>query len=369
MVGAMSSRTAYVVAFALIGAGLSLLVYRYAILGLQWSGPDHVFIAIAIGLAVGGGQLLRKYDYPHLLAPLAAGLVGFGIAFGAAFAIVPTLGHTRLVARALPGFSIELPDGELKTDETSAYASGNLLGTLNGATTIYNVVWAPGASPDADTLKAMAVALVAGLGASTSEQTVVDGIPTIRAETEKGLLETSVELCGVRYVMITTMGASGIEALHRRIVASFNCHPDAAQEQASTMLDFMMAFDMPGWWAASRDGSQVQVTDGKTLVLLQSDINKDLDMTLLLGVMFKPLGIDVDVTPDGDGRASLVMKTKGEEARGIARMVHCAAKTGIVMALAPDDQLARVTAIIDGGHCLRPGEAPQHFTDGPASKL
>src|SRR5512140_3606999 len=305
----MSSRGAYMIASTAWGAALGILLYRFGVLGLTWtSSSNFVFPAVAVTLFITGRTLTRDQDAPSNKLPLiGAGAVGVAAAIGILFLVVPPLAQSRLTTHAFPGFTLDLPSGDIRSEDHS-YATGKLMIAKNGGTSVFAVQWEPGGKLEPDELKMAAAAIAPALGgaAGPSSVTQVAGVDTIQFSSDKGLFELSMIPCGVRHVMIATGGASGTEALHQRILASFACHPDPAQEATSASLPFPLALDLPDWKVLTRDGSQLQLTDNKAVLILQA-VPRDVDMDIIkmIAPMFKAQGMDVETGAIDHGRVPL----------------------------------------------------------------
>src|SRR3954465_13265763 len=112
----MSSRGAYIIASTAWGAAIGILLYRFGVLGLAWSSSSNfMFPAVAAALFFTGRTLTRDEDAPSNKLPLVgAGVVGVGAAMGIAFLAVPPLAQSRLTTHAFPGFTLDLPSGDIK---------------------------------------------------------------------------------------------------------------------------------------------------------------------------------------------------------------------------------------------------------------
>jgi hypothetical protein len=366
----MSSRASYVIASTAWGAAIGILLYRFGVLGLAWtSSSNFLFPAVAVSLSILGRTLIRDQDAPPNKLPLiGAGIVGAGAAIGIAFLVVPPLAQSRLTTHTFPGFTLDLPSGDIRSEDHS-YATGKLMIAKNGATSVFAVQWEPGGKLEPDELK-MAATMIApalGAGAGPSSVTQIAGIDTIRFGSDKGQFELSMIPCGVRHVMIATGGSSGIETLHQRILASFVCHPDPAQEKTSGSLPIPLVLDLPGWKVLTRDGPQLQLTDDKAVLILQA-VSRDIDMDLIkmIAPMFKAQGMDFEAGANDHGRVPLKLSQGSDVSLGFAQMIKCPTASAMVIALAEDQPTVdEVQAKIAAAHCLKPGEKPQEWPDAP----
>jgi hypothetical protein len=246
--------------------------------------------------------------------------------------------------------------------------TGKLMMGKSAATSVFAVQWEPGSKLEPDELK-IAASLLApalGAGAGPSSVTQVAGVDTIRFDSDKGLFELSMIPCGVRHVMIATGGTSGIETLHRRILESFVCRPDPEQEKTSGSIAFPLVLDLPAWKVLTRDGSQLQLTDGKAVLILQA-VSRDikLDLVKMIAPMFKALGMDVEAGAIDHGRVPLKLSQGGEVSLGFAQLIQCPTATALVLAIAEDQPTVdAMQTQIAAGRCMAPGDKPQDWPDG-----
>ncbi len=359
----MSNRAAYALAFACWGAAIGVVIYRVAILGLAGMGDGYGFLGAAVGLAFLGRMAVRNQDRPSIPPLLIAGVAGLGLALAATYVIVPPLGSSRLSTHQFPGFTVDLPSGEIRSEDNS-YQSGKLALAINDAPMVALVQWEPGAdfSDDELTMIATGVGAAAG-GIKPGAVTTVEGVPTVEVSTDKGLFEVSMKKCGARHVAIATGGGDGIAKLHRRIVASFQCHPDAAQETATASVDFPLALDVPGWQQVVHDNQQIQLAKGHALLVLErTTANSDPQSLSVLAPMLKSQGLDVTVGAVVGDRAPMTMKDGDKTLTGFALLKSCSTASGLVFALASDDQsMPMLQQIADSARCLKPGEPAQKF--------
>jgi len=365
----MSSQARYIIASTAWGAALGALLYRFGVVGLAWSSSaSFEFPAVAASLFILGRMLTRGQDAPPGKVPLlGAGVVGVGAAIGIAFVVVPPLAQSRLSVHTFPGFTLALPSGEIRSEDPG-YATGKLMMGKNGATSVIAVQWEPGGKLEPDELKMTASLLATALGAGAGQTSVTQvlGNDTIRFDSDKGLFELSMIPCGVRHVMIATGGTSGIETLHRRILESFACHPDPEQEKTSGSLAFPLVLDLPGWKVLTRDGSQLQLTDGKAVLILQAvSRNIKLDLVKMIAPMFKAQGMAVEAGAIDHGRVPLKLSQGSEVSFGFAQLIECPTATAMVLAIAEDQPAVdAMQTRIAAGRCMAPGDKPQNWPDG-----
>jgi len=307
---------------------------------------------------------VRDKERPSIPPLLVAGVAGVGLGLAGTYVVVPPLGSSRLSTHQFPGFTVDLPSGDIRSEDHS-YPTGKLALAINGATTVALIQWEPGGELSDDELKTIATGIGAAAGGtSPGAITAVDGVPTIEVSTAKGLFEVSMQKCGVRHVAIATGGGDdGVAKLHRRIVASFQCHPDAAKEAGATSLVFPLVLDVPGWHAIASDPEQTQITDGSSSLLLQQAVpDLDHDVVSFIATLAKSKGFDMTLGAVTNGRAPMTLKNGSDAVTGFVQLVSCPTATAVVIAIVPDDKhTPAIEAIIDHGRCLKPGETAQKF--------
>jgi hypothetical protein len=155
----------------------------------------------------------------------------------------------------------------------------------------------------------------------------------------------------------------GVERLHRRIVASLRCRPDAVKE--STVGEFPIAFDVgPGWFLAPNSSHDLQITNGRFVLI--AHISKALGSLsevkpviegFMPGFVFDELVGDewsFHVTQDGESR------------RGWLTRSTCSAEDPVlIMSLAPPGAENEARQLLRRVRCRKPGEAPQKWPELP----
>ena len=370
------------IAASMWGIALGTFAYRYAMLPLEWSSSwRHILTGGAIGLAVGGHALWRQgrdggAKRPAIAVLIALGLAGAAAAFGAAYLAFPTVDRAPIAKRALPGFDLALPSGTTVEDRGD-YSSGKLiLKDVAHARGVVVVQWEPSAPLEPAELKAVAQLLGAALGKANAEARLStlpgpDGKPadTILFGDDDVSFVMSALPCGARLVLIATGGASDTLGLQKRVLASFVCRADPAQD-ANVGLTMPLVFDLPGWYAEVREPDQIQVTDGLTGTLTMrpvSGASANVPLDKLLAVSFEAAGVDVKIgATDGD-RVRLTMTDAGDTVHGWGRIFACPRTSALVLGIALDEAGAdALYQRVKTARCLRDGEPPQQWPDPPA---
>jgi hypothetical protein len=190
---------------------------------------------------------------------------------------------------------------------------------------------------------------------------------TIAFGGEDGSMLMSQLGCGVRQVLVATVGVRMPRRLHERILASFECRPDPAQE-GSAKLTVPLVLDLPGWHLAAREPDLVQITDGATAQLTMRPLPPGLkiDLEMMIEPIFKAAGVQGRVTKRDGDRISITMSDGSDSLDGWVRLVPCPTGTTMVLALAADQAtLDRIYERVGGARCLRPGEKPQEWPAPP----
>ena len=141
----------------------------------------------------------------------------------------------------MPGFDVSLPGGYTK-EYGSAYQKGKLvIFEVGGVEASVRVDWEPGGlSDDAEVALARRTLAVIHRGKQRaleiSTPVTIAGPERTRSWATRAGAATSwtTEItCGARRVALVTLSDHwGVESLHRRVAATFRCHPDEAKERA-----------------------------------------------------------------------------------------------------------------------------------------
>jgi hypothetical protein len=244
---------------ALTGAALALGAYRlWAVDGGAVGHREDAVTLMALACVVLAVQVREQ------LAPDPSWrAIGAGAAGGALFALLlarilaPPFVEQTLHPWSMPGFSIALP-APARADAT-AYGGGYVESASPTAQAV--VMWSPGVLHDVDGLARMAKGALDARGMRTAKTKplalAVEGLPSSTIVASAGATKGVVTAigCGRRIVVVETWSDPdlAVGTLHRRIVRSFRCAPDAAQEQR--LARSPLAIDVPDdWQAAAADG-------------------------------------------------------------------------------------------------------------------
>ena len=287
--------------------------------------------------------------------------------------ISPYVRSTTLVTRQLPGFTLAVPHGRIVKDEID-YGRGMFMISVDGKI-IVGASWTPsdGEPFTPDEMKVMAQIFASGVGkmpqgtATPTKTSGPDGKPLDGLQIGDDMWLTMVP-CGARQIVVTTMAAHAGEKLHRRVVASFVCAPDAAKEATVKQGGSALVLDLPGWFATERTPDRMQISDGNAMVSLQSvpaNIETDVIEKVFAPIM-KSQNIVANFSPPKDGRVAFTMKIDGQNAYGWARVFHCATASEAMMVFAETDAIAQsLWARVGNARCRKPGEAAQAWPDAP----
>jgi hypothetical protein len=368
-------------ASALWGVAFGLVAYRYGVLPFVWaSNMKFIVPGIAAGTFMGGLQLLRQRPrattrrsepYP-IIAMFGLFAAGFALAFGVMYIAFPSLDRASLTKRALPGFSLALPSGE-KTEQV-AYVTGNVtLKRVGDGTGVVIVEWEPGTALSSDELRQM-VPVFAKLitkNAGTTKVIAIRGpdrkpLDTLLFETDHVDLELTSLSCGVRHVLVATAATSGLARLHQRIISSFQCHPDAAQEAQSGELPFPLKLDLPGWHVVSKDSEVTQIAHDSASMILRTlaPTPQTPNLAEFISMTFEQMGAHVTILEKNDDFIKVYLQDKDPTATGWIALVKCPQAFALVLALVQSDAAGtELYARVKVARCLQPGEAPVQFPE------
>lgn len=175
--------------------------------------------------------------------------------------------EARLSRRALPGFSIELPDGTIK-EQRLDYATGKLELRLDAGGGVA-IEWNLGEPLTADELEQIAVTpLKQMLDLEARERREVE-VPTATGPATQFVLvgrATSIEMrltawtCGRRWMSLLVAAPTSTAALDERIRRSFACTPDDAEEQRERRVPIMAGALGPDFGVAE-DGDDMLIVE------------------------------------------------------------------------------------------------------------
>jgi membrane associated rhomboid family serine protease len=287
------------------------------------------------------------------------------------YVLVPPLARVRLSTHELPGFSIDLPAGEI-VEESAEYQVGKLMLKNNtGARSAVAVSWQAGAASRAELeIIAKAVASTLGLSGTRTFTTVPGpggvGVETVAMDSDRTNMRASVLPCGQRFIMLATFSKFGIDDLHRRMLQTIACHPDPRLEETGIGV-VPVKVDLPGWSAIDRTGGQVTLSDGRSILILRSAIvSPTAQLAEVVRAVFDALGAQLVVTATGPDAATLTGTLEGDHVDGWARSVRCPTGGIPLLLAAPDQDTAeRIRALTASARCTAPGEAPSSWPDAP----
>jgi hypothetical protein len=388
----VSGRASLFVASLLWGVSFGLLAYRFVVMPLFWHSPMRIVLpGVAAGLFMGGLQIARtrkkeptagtsgrhrRSEPSPLMAMLGLFALGFAPPFATMWFAFPPLARSPLTKRDLPGFSIALPSGE-KAAEAIAYPAGSvMLKRVGDGSGVVVISWEPGGNLTRDELHAMMpiftkAMAIADHGGDTRLGSVAGPggkpIDTVSFDTDTLDLELSMFACGVRHVMIATAADRDALALHLRIIATFQCTPDPAQEATATSLAFPLALELAGWHLVAHDDEVTQISSDDASLVLRTlpPALKTPDLASFIGPAFEQTGAHVEIVDKrGDDYIKVKLEDHGDSGMGWVALFHCPTGIALVLGLAHDD--ATVTELyekVKASRCLRPGEKPTDFPE------
>jgi hypothetical protein len=275
--------------------------------------------------------------------------------------------------RTLPGFTLALPHGKALRD-TRDYARGAFIVGVEDSRATVGALWdkGNGKAMTPQDLALMAQTFAGGIGplpkgkVTPVEVAGPDGKPLGGIQFGDDMW-FSVAVCGARDIFIMTAAPHDSERLHRRVVQTFTCAPDAKQESALHRDEgSALVLDLPGWRAIAKTADRVQLSDGTAFVMLLDAPNniETAYLPRLLGPLLQSGGLATTFAPPRDGRVDFTMREKNGTSSGWARVFHCGARSEAIMVLAKDDAAAQsLYGRIGNARCRHPGEAAQVWPD------
>ncbi len=369
----MQPRPIHYISAVLVGLGIGVFAYRFAVLGLFWTGSTKwIFPAVGAGLVAAGFKMQSldtQSERPAVATRIALAIVGIGVSMGILYLLVPTLSRVGLERRALPGFSIDAPTDK-PAIEVVDYNTGNVTWKqVGGANAVLSVSWQVGGASKED-LELGMKALSSEIGGSPQYMTLPGPngkqVDTVKVDTNKDVpLYMSTLPCGNRGVIVMTIGVDGIETVQRRMLQSFVCTPDPEKESAEPGI-VRVAIQLPGWYVDEAEHGQLTVTDGKAILILREISSSQTKLQELVVPLLNAFGGNVSAKPAVGDRLPFSGTIEGERVEGWARRIACPTHGVLILAMANtvEDSEAAYVASTNAG-CLRPGEKPPTFPAAP----
>ena len=252
-------------------------------------------------------------------------------------------GAPKLTAHRLPGFSLSLPAGDVVADESSKYTEGVYGVGITGSWAVM-AEWRTGPLGERDR------ALYAEAWHLDFTKPLAFASPKLAAQTYAGTnhgpARVSFLTCGKRYLVIGTIDRNDVDKLHRDVLATVTCTPDAAKERAVAARITL----------ASREGWSRVGDDPRVLTLSRNG-----GAQVLLGLYYP-------TAPDQIELERLVARYHGTVGagdphpitaagvRGWIRVLACGRDNHVVVAYIEQGGGAAERTVIDGVRCLRDDE-------------
>jgi hypothetical protein len=301
----------------------------------------------------------------RLSLALALGYVFAAAVLIAALAYsVEPLSLVWLSPRRLPGFNLSVPGGEVD-HESIAYPVGRFTVHTAPAAAAIIVRWDPQfGNPEDLTDRFADSARAQGGSSERMDLMLADGRKAPLWHMRIGSdVWISIVSCGARQIRITTSASlRGSERLHRRIVASLRCHPDAAAE--ADVGDVPLVLQLPPAYhrVLSPPGHLVLTSDRKMVMaqivagqLTPEAGAKEMEAAGVLGP-----GVHVGAR---EGTQFSVESETGDELYGWTTTLACRA-SGLSIWLTAVSRISRDDAregqeILRQARCRAPAEPPQ----------
>lgn len=377
----MRGRAPYLIFASCLGAAIALLVYRFGVMPLGWNAPAaKAFTWAPAVLVLAPWQLVHQSERKQWPwgAAVATSLASFVAVMLIAYFALPSPARSRLVPRSLPGMTVSLPSGKQQIAELK-YENGQLLlSDVESAGGVLSLHWrAGGADSEEETallIKSTQEA-VKGVRGRTEKWRGPGGASTtvILVDTYKGTVSTATVTCGARRVVFSAMGIDEMQELLRRVLRSFVCQPDPAEDAALHGLPWI--WSPPDAWEV-QDELGSTFTDGESVVSVGRVGSKPTAdaWRLTAKTLFTADGGQVEL---GEvlGHQISFKATDEEGIRTVGWMRHVSCPRGdVVISVLVDDNaeskaaLAAIDAMIQAhGRCLNEGEpAPRWPVPAPA---
>jgi hypothetical protein len=275
--------------------------------------------------------------------------------------------EVKLVHQALPGFSIDLPEGApIATSTALEYATGSYALRDDAHHRLAILGWSVGTKLTPTELGQM-LSIFSSLTHTTGAATVIRE-PGPRGTT----VETSVFLtdrvpiyvtqleCGGRNVVLAIGTPVSADPARAAMLTSFRCTPDPAKEARLGTVDLKIRVDLPGWKMVSHDGGQLMLTDDRSLVMLQPMPIGSADLISAIGPMAKAVFKETVVADPVEGdHVPLHGTIDGQPVVGFGKLIPCKTDRTLVFEVSPDRETAdTVRHAFDAATCLAPGEPP-----------
>ena len=252
--------------------------------------------------------------------------------------------------------------------------TGNVtLKRVGDGTGVVIVQWEPGTALSSDELRQLLPVFTQFVanGTGTTKVIAIRGpdrkpLDTLLFDTDQVDLELTSLPCGVRHILVATAASSGLARLHQRIISSFECHPDAAQEATSGELAFPLKLDLPGWHVVSKDSEVTQIANDSASLILRTlaPMPHMPDLAPFISATFEQMGAKVTILEKHEDYIKVKLEDANSSASGWIAVVKCPQAFALVMALVTSDSVGNdLYARVKAARCLQPGEAPVQFPE------
>jgi hypothetical protein len=305
--------------------------------------------------------------------PAWIGLAAFVMLIGTVWGVRAVRNRPpTLRARALPGFALDLPDGDIKQEDKN-YRKGQFrIVRRAGVGSVMQVMWEPGGLYDDQEVAMDNMGMSAMLReearafAITPEIAIVGRYKT-RSWAVRFGRQTSWStqiVCGARRVtLITISGDAAVEQLHRRVAASFRCRPDAAKER--TVGEVPVVFEVGArWFHQPSEGHDFRITDGRFVLIARQIDGRILPAELRQFAEAALPGFKFHDRVGDDWPFEL--KEDGETTRGWMTVRVCPEGGQLLlMSLGDADGHKDARGLLARARCRRSDEPAQTWPDAP----
>ena len=245
----------------------------------------------------------------------------------AAMACSMAPGQQALQERRLPGFSVKVPGGVVEKEKVDDYADGIVKIQTGGG--LVMVTWHPPHDTDSGEVLRALLAQMGATSVRQASQLKAAGLAThsvVGSGRGQGMAVSSIR-CGEREILLWTRLPMGAETLHERMLASFQCFPDAVRDAAAVAPPPVVVKLPPGWQRSEAGTANIgwQGEQGSvTFRMVSFSAGDDAAFVQVTNGMLRMLAGRVDSAEDLGGRRLLVGHvTAGGRQEALAIVVPC----------------------------------------------
>jgi hypothetical protein len=291
--------------------------------------------------------------------------IGGAILIGALLLLVLPGRLLPLSTVSLPGLRIDVPIAPRESRGVRNYRAGRLIIRSPLQRLLVQVAWEPGKVFDDPEARYLMKAMSTALGPSV-EAPVPLAFPAPAGLTARSWkmpmagkppMWITLLACGGRRMTVTTSGrAAGLEELHRRMLASFECRPEPAGE--ARLTDIPVVMELPeGWRRVQSSDEEEVVTDGSSTIIARAvgaQFQVETFDKVLPAILGGTLRVGARERDDWPVEGTL----NGAYVTGWVAFRSCPESSLMLFAMHPREA-ERPHQLLRKVRCRRPDEAPQ----------